>query len=704
MNLPVNPRTHKFKGHAGSSMSVQSWTSTQQAGSGKFASASQYGEMTHPLVLQQRRIPTDRSSIPASLRMLKRPSPFTEPGDQVERVVTLPVPPEAPERYYDPSRARTHVTHTHLTNTHLTNTHRTPHRATLPQLRGFGGDMQHTLPMMGAMPPPPGVPTHNVYATQQTYTTQQQGGLRQAHGAARTQFVDMRERVTHMAQHTGEERVLAEYFIEHEVKVPKKMVREDVIERTYVIPERVLVEEYVAEDAKYLEKIVEVAHPVIQEKIVEVPEYEYVEKLVEVPQRVIQEKYREVPKVSVQERIIEVPKIVQKDKIVEVPMYEYHDVLVEKNVEVPEIREEVVIKEVPVPQYVEKLVAEERTVEIQEDVPRNTPVPVESYTQLELVLPRVRTIRTALDVPVYIPRFVEVPVAAEFCAEEFVDCAERCGQEVSRLMMRASTEPLSLSELENVAEFVQNQQFEETFARQEFVANFVHWWRSNQLSIDEVSLRSVCRTVEEASGVVVTEAVSLVKPTHKIVSPAVSSQTVTTHMETSSARTANVTRITNMAESHRIPVSLVSDGGLEQAIINDIDTQSIKTDKAEDTLAEEELIQKMPVLAARHSMDSLSSLPLPSRVATYSNPASRSNSTSSIPKQLSTSSPAPIFPIMKGMETGDVSVPLGEVPSRLTGTTFGTLDEEEGVSQEEEGPMSQEEDEIVSQDLPNEEE
>lgn len=524
---------------------------------------------------------------------------------------------------------------------------------------------------------------------------------------SRAHMVDLRERVTYVGQHTGEERVLGEYFVEHEVKVPKKVVREDVIERTIIVPERILVEEYLEEDARYVEKIVEVARPIIQEKIVEVPEYEYVEKIVEIPQKVLQEKLREVPKLSVQERIIEIPKIVQKDKIVEVPVYEYHDVIVEKNVEVPEVREEYVIKEVPVPQYVEKLVPEERTIEINENVSRNIPVPMEALTQLELVLPRVRAIRTAMDVPVYVPRFVEVPVAAEFCNEEFVDIAERCGQEVSRLMMRASTEPIPLTALENVAEFVQTQQLEETFARQDFVANFVHWWRSNQLSIDEVSLRSVCRTVEEASGVVVTEAVSLVKPSiQKIVPPARSSQatdmtTVVSRSEVVSTAGSQQTQLVTSGGttishhppvtvvksnattlSHHVPVSLMSDGGLEQAVMSqEADTQSIKTDKAEEG-QNEELNTMMPVLATRHSVDSLSSLPLP-RNMTYSQPTSRSNS-SSIPKHLTTSSPAPIFPIMKGMETSDVSVPMGDVQSRLTGTTFGTLEEEEVVASQEE--------------------
>eukprot|EP01054_Gregarina_sp_Poly1_P003786 Gregarina_sp_Poly_1__3785@NODE_2123_length_2636_cov_286_066952_g1355_i1_p1_GENE_NODE_2123_length_2636_cov_286_066952_g1355_i1NODE_2123_length_2636_cov_286_066952_g1355_i1_p1_ORF_typecomplete_len727_score120_72IMCp/PF12314_8/7_4e02IMCp/PF12314_8/1_9e14IMCp/PF12314_8/0_2IMCp/PF12314_8/8e02EZH2_N/PF18601_1/5e03EZH2_N/PF18601_1/0_073FAM163/PF15069_6/6_3e02FAM163/PF15069_6/0_68Nucleoporin_FG/PF13634_6/1_8_NODE_2123_length_2636_cov_286_066952_g1355_i11702350 len=716
MSLPVPPKHHVFRAtvpygaSSSAAPSVQSWSSTQQA-STKYSTP-----IFHGLEAQAMRQGTHRSvsssflppplpttvAVPhQSYKMAKRQTvtPGFEPGtsdtaaafaDSVTayygslsggqthefalNAVQAPTAEVTGSRYIDSSPAAAAAAAASLYQAQQ----QSAARRSVSARTSAQTFSQRSSPLNSGR--------HHISTTTTTTTgptlfqqQQQQQTLQHAQSAAssqRTQYVDMRERVTHVTHHTGEERVLAEYIIEHEVKVPKKTIREDVIERTYVVPERVIVEEIVEEDARFLEKIVEVAHPVIQEKIVEVPEYEYVEKIVEVPQKVIQEKFREVPRISVQERIVEVPRIVQQDKVVQVPMYEYHDVIIEKNVEVPEIREELVIKEVPVPQYVERLVPEERVVEVQEDVARKLPVPVESLTELQLVLPKVRTIRTALDVPVYVPRFVEIPVAAEFCAEEFVDCAERCGEEVSRLMMRTAVEPISLTALENTAAMVQSQQFEETFARQDFIANFVHWWKINQLSIDEVSLRSVCRTVEETTGAVVTEALSLVKPTAKFVSQHIASAP--------------------LATTEVIQVSSARDVGLENAIItNEIDTQSVKTDKVEEPSIEEGeyghtsgkmssllRIAMPPLGAPRESIDSLSSArEMASRIrqshtAVYSsNPNSRSNSASSIPKQLATSSPAPIFPIMRGMETAEVSGPLttafeslGEEPDDVAGS------------------------------------
>lgn len=215
-------------------------------------------------------------------------------------------------------------------------------------------------------------------------------------------------RIRSVTSRAGQDQVLAEYIVEHEIKVPKRTTREDLIERTYVVPERVLVEEIVEEAAKVVERVVEVAQPVVMEKIVEIPEYEYIEKIVEVPHKVLQEKIREVSRVEVQERLIEIPRLVPREKIVNFPVYEYHEIPVEKIVEVPEIRQQVVLKEKIVPRYVDKPVPQERTIEIENTIERRTPVPVEAVTYLQLQLPKIRPVYQQLEVPVYVPRFIEV--------------------------------------------------------------------------------------------------------------------------------------------------------------------------------------------------------------------------------------------------------------------------------------------------------
>lgn len=186
-------------------------------------------------------------------------------------------------------------------------------------------------------------------------------------------------------------------------------------------------------------------------------EIEYIEKIVEVPEVVIQERIKHVPKIEVQECIVEVPKIVYKEKIVEVPEIEYVEVPVERIVEVPEVREEIVIKEVPVPQYVEKPVAEYVTVEVPHNIERNIPVPVESETTYELVMPTLKPKYKVVKVPIYVPRFIEVPIPAELLDEEVLAEAESLSQQVHALTEQQAP---SLKEIEKLAAFAKNTDFQ----------------------------------------------------------------------------------------------------------------------------------------------------------------------------------------------------------------------------------------------------
>jgi len=287
------------------------------------------------------------------------------------------------------------------------------------------------------------------------------------------------QRVISTTQRVDESRasILSERFVEHEIKVPKKIVREEVIEKVIVVPERLLHEEVIEEVQKVREKIIEVAKPIIQEKIVEVPEIEYVERIVEVPERIVQEKIREVPRIEYQERIVEIPKIITQEKIVEVPDIQYRDVPYERVVEVPEIHEEFVVKEIPVPQYVDKPVPQYVDVEVVKDVERNIPVPVEAITTFEYKMPRLRPRYNKVTYPVYLPRFIEVPVALELLNSDLISMAEKYLAQVKVLSGTAA----SLCEIENLAANIMKADFQTHLASADLQSAVMKAWQSGIL-------------------------------------------------------------------------------------------------------------------------------------------------------------------------------------------------------------------------------
>lgn len=246
----------------------------------------------------------------------------------------------------------------------------------------------------------------------------------------------------------GEGQIISERIVEHEVRIPKKVIREDIVEKVIIIPEKVLHEEITEDISIVREKIVEVAKSIIHERIVEVPEYEYIEKLVEVPEVVLQEKIREVPRIEYQERITQVPKIITQERIVEVPEIEYREVPYEKIVEVPEVHEQTVLKHIPVPQYVDRPVPEYVNVEVEQDVTRHIPVPIETITTINLTIPRMRPRYTVQDVPLYVPRFIEVALPAELMEATAIAEAEHYAQQVAFI---ASQNAVSLCEIERLA-------------------------------------------------------------------------------------------------------------------------------------------------------------------------------------------------------------------------------------------------------------
>lgn len=251
----------------------------------------------------------------------------------------------------------------------------------------------------------------------------------------------------------GEQRIIGERVVEHEVRVPTKKIIEEVVEKVIVVPEKVVREEIVEEVQTKRERIIEVAKPIIQETVVEVPEFEYVENIIEVPEKIVQEKIREVEKVEYQEVVNYVPKVNRVEKIVEVPQVEYREYAVHKTVEVPELREEIVIKEVPVTRYVDVPVAEHVDVEVVQEIERIVPVPVESVTTQEYHLPQIVPRYERVPVPIYAPRFIEVPVPSEIMTAEAQAQAEKFLQEIESVTAHAYP---SMCEYEELAVSAKN--------------------------------------------------------------------------------------------------------------------------------------------------------------------------------------------------------------------------------------------------------
>jgi len=290
---------------------------------------------------------------------------------------------------------------------------------------------------------------------------------------------------THQSVHQGGQRILSERVIEHEVKVPKKVIREDIVEKVVIIPEKIVHEEFLEEKQMIREKIIEVATPVIQERIVEVPEIEYIEKIVEVPELILQEKIREVPRIEIQERIIEVPRVITQERMVEVPEIEYREYPVEKIVEVPEVIEQVVIKEIPIPQYVDKPVPEYVDVQIEQEVNRVIPVPVEAVTTCHFTLPRLRPQYTNVEVPLYVPRFIEVPIPVDAMDGQTVMQAEQYAQQVAML---ATSNAFSLCEVENIAGTIKQADFASVLAKRDYSTLLTQHWQAGRLQINPASL------------------------------------------------------------------------------------------------------------------------------------------------------------------------------------------------------------------------
>ncbi|KAH0483037.1 MAG: hypothetical protein KVP17_002932 [Porospora cf. gigantea B] len=253
----------------------------------------------------------------------------------------------------------------------------------------------------------------------------------------------------------GEGAILNETVHHSTVRVPKKILREEIVEKTIVVPERIVYEEVVHVESPMEEKIIEVAKHIIKEKIVEVPEIEVIETVIEYPEKKIEERIITKPVYETRERIVEKPVVTYREEIVEVPQVQYRDVAVERVVEVPEVRYMDKIINKPVPTYVEKEIPEYVTVDSTEKVHRKIPVPVEAVTTFEYELPQIRPHYTKVKYPVYLPRFVEVPVAKQLLTESMLHKADQHLNQIH--LLDDAKKAVSLCDIENLAAHIRKE-------------------------------------------------------------------------------------------------------------------------------------------------------------------------------------------------------------------------------------------------------
>lgn len=249
------------------------------------------------------------------------------------------------------------------------------------------------------------------------------------------------ERLISVTERVDETRsqVINERILEHEVRIPKKIIREEVIERMIVVPEKVMREEVVDDVVMVQEKVIEVAKPTIIEKVIEVPEIEYVEKPV----------YEHIKKVEERRVPVEVERVIHREKEWEP---EYRKVV--RRVPVEVVVDEVVYEDTTeyrevkgpdnfVRRPVEKVVVKERAT--YQD--RRLPVPLEAEAHYDFHLNKFKPIYSRVNYPVYLPRFIEVPVPSELMTAEQKQKALQQIAEVDDLTRLAA----SLCEVETTA-------------------------------------------------------------------------------------------------------------------------------------------------------------------------------------------------------------------------------------------------------------
>lgn len=302
-------------------------------------------------------------------------------------------------------------------------------------------------------------------ATQRSTISQSQSQLQsQSQSQSLSQFQISQQRQHSLTSQqrilTRDETIIGQRTKEHRIKVPKRIVREEMYETVVIVPEKRMTEEVIEEDEIVRERIVEVAKAVQVEKIVEVPEYEYKEKIVEVPQIEVRERVTHVPKIEVKEREVHVPKVRCVTKVVDVPQVEYRQVPHVKRVDVHQLQEEIVYKEKAVPQYIDTPTPVHKEVEKPYDVHLQIPVPITAEMVCDFEIPQIEEVVNERHYDVFVPKFVQKPVPA-FLLDSFYASEAR---KLDRHVALAAQNQLTLVQADALQSHVRNENLAQRMA------------------------------------------------------------------------------------------------------------------------------------------------------------------------------------------------------------------------------------------------
>eukprot|EP01053_Blabericola_migrator_P013432 Blabericola_migrator_1__13431@NODE_963_length_5889_cov_140_567846_g668_i0_p2_GENE_NODE_963_length_5889_cov_140_567846_g668_i0NODE_963_length_5889_cov_140_567846_g668_i0_p2_ORF_typecomplete_len382_score78_19SWISNF_Ssr4/PF08549_10/1_7e02SWISNF_Ssr4/PF08549_10/0_24SWISNF_Ssr4/PF08549_10/5_6e03_NODE_963_length_5889_cov_140_567846_g668_i040285173 len=237
---------------------------------------------------------------------------------------------------------------------------------------------------------------------------------------------------------------------------------EEIIETQVVVPVKRTIEETIMKPETIIREVTENQTQVMREKIIKyaVPEYEYVEQ--PVTQIVREEKLVD------DVRDVYVENVLYKDQVVDV--IQPHFVKTTVEVEVPHMVDNVVEREISVPRYKEKVqVMEEKVVhrvqappviheveipqykvvEVVESVARNVPVAVDHIIHQKYELPMLETEFEDVEYPVFVTKFVEIAVPAEYMTEESILECQNLKQQVQFVASQAMPSACVLEDLTN---------------------------------------------------------------------------------------------------------------------------------------------------------------------------------------------------------------------------------------------------------------
>jgi len=112
-------------------------------------------------------------------------------------------------------------------------------------------------------------------------------------------------------------------------------------------------------------------------------------------------------------------------------------------------------------EYMERTISEESIPTPEQGLIRRIPLPVEEVTTMEFWLPRMRVEYESVEIPLYIPKFIEVPYPADLLDEKTQDYARHFNKHIDNFSNASSA---SLCEVENVASAVTATDFSKMIA------------------------------------------------------------------------------------------------------------------------------------------------------------------------------------------------------------------------------------------------